>query len=366
MVQRPADEVEVKAPIRNLRDYFAEPPPDLPRIVEPAVVLRGGLTVTYGRAGFGKTSVNLHRIVRWAAGLPMFDQEPDLYVPFGPVKTLVIENEGAAAEFHDTLKLMLETGGFTPAQRELILDNLLIWGDGGYSDLRVDDGQAISLVRRGIETHEPDIVFMEPFSHLHSKNENDNSELRDVTAILQRLAAEYGIGIMLGHHERKGGAQDDDIMSAQRGGTVFEGAAAYMERFQKAKGADLRELVEAKRRYRRPKDSRAPDPKHGIRMQWREDDSGWYDYVSPETTNAEILEHLDGARPRNVPELLDMLEESDTEANRRRLRSHLNKLVDQGLARKRAGSEFGMQGNVYFLSSAGDAPPRHEAPGLTF
>jgi hypothetical protein len=221
-----APEEAFEAPIRTLGQYLSDPIEIPPVLVEPFIVVRGGITCTIGRAGKGKTVMNMNRMMRWCAGLPMFD---DWKSPAGdhqlvpteetPLKILVIENEGAGGLFHRQLGIMLNAEGrFTDAQRELVKENMLIWGDGGYSDLKLDDPKRIQQVKDGCEKWEPDIVFIEPFRGLWTGEENSATDMAKVADALSEIAAAANCGIQLSHHERKSGVgEDGEKMSAGRG-----------------------------------------------------------------------------------------------------------------------------------------------------
>lgn len=294
-------------PIRTARDYLAEAIPVPPILVEPAWVVRGGITCVVGRAGKGKTQINLNRILKWACGRPLFDglMTPDgekhILGPVHPIKTLIIENEGAAGMFHKQLGLMLHAQGWlTKEDREQALDNVLIWGDGGFSNLKLDDANQLNQVRAGCEEWEPDIVFIEPFRGLHSGNENDSTEMSKIVDSLSGIAADYNCGVILTHHERKTGAgEDGEKMSAGRGSTVLEGVVATMENFEIAKGGDFRELSTSKMRYN-------GDYKIlPIRMEWQGKD-WWYKHVPLHKIEQAILDLLAEAdEPMTIHDICD-------------------------------------------------------------
>src|SRR5688572_9322308 len=86
------------APIRTLGEYLSAPIEVPPVLVQPYMIVRGGLHATIGRAGKGKTVLALNRILRWSAGKPMFDDWKDsegkrIMAPEQPLKILIIENE---------------------------------------------------------------------------------------------------------------------------------------------------------------------------------------------------------------------------------------------------------------------------------
>ena len=152
----------------RLREYLAKPIPIPPSLVWPTIAVRGEVTTTLGRAGKGKTTLNLNRIYAWAAGRSLFPgwanpEGRDYLSPDGPLKTLIAENEGNAAMFHQKMGLMLNQGPLTDEEKELALDNLWVHGDGGYSGLKLDNDDGVRKLRSAIDKCRPDIVFIEPF-----------------------------------------------------------------------------------------------------------------------------------------------------------------------------------------------------------
>lgn len=304
----PEENVEEQPPVRTLAQYIQNPPPVPPELVSPKYLVRGGVSVMVARAGKGKTSLALNRILPWAAGRPMFDKLPDAYVPSQPLKTLIIENEGAGGEFYRKITHMLENhaGRFDEEEIAYIWNNTLVWGEGGYAGIKMDNEAHEALIRRAVEQHEPDTILLEPFARLHSGEENSNTEMNHVLSVLESIAKDYGVGIMLAHHEKKGKLDVDDIMDRARGATALEGVVTYMEFFQPVSGGRQREIIPGKKRY----GNEPPPP--SIRMEWREDWSGWYDYVAPDEQVERTLKILSYDIPKFTPEIAEELEEKDT------------------------------------------------------
>lgn len=314
-------------PIRDLGEYLDWEIPVPPELVTPYLIVRGGISATIGRSGKGKTVMNLNRLLRWAAGLPMFDALTDALVPSGPLRTLIIENEGAAGLFQAQIRMMLERGPFTNEQRQLIRTNIKIWGDGGYSDLTLDKKEDADQIERGVEKVNPDIVFIEPFRGLWEGNENDSSEMTVVVKAMQRIATRYDTGVIVAHHEVKHRVAGEDAMNAARGSGVLENFVVAMENFESAKGGDQKELSWSKLRYQ-DADAPAPVP---VRMEW-DKPTKFYQYIPPEEGERAILQFLAriGDLGASVADIAADLEEAEP-----KVRKILHKLVDEGLVRAR-------------------------------
>lgn len=296
-------------PIRTLGQYLADPIEVPPELVAPYMVVVGGITVTIGRAGKGKTVMNLNRIFKWSCGRPLFDDWKDrdgehYLKPMKPLRTLVIENEGAGGLFHRQVGIMLNAEGYlTDEQRELVKENVLIWGDGGYSNLKLDDPVRIKQVKDGCEKWKPDIVFVEPFRGLWTGEENSSTDMAVVVDALSEIANEHQVGIMLAHHEKKGG-DVEDAMSKARGSTVLEGVVAVMDNFEAVAGGEYRELSVSKSRH-----GAAPPP---VRMLW-DAEAWWYRHVPTSQVDDSIITALqDNAdNPMSVKDFMVATEEKE-------------------------------------------------------
>lgn len=324
-----APEEAFEPPIRTLGQYLSDPILVPPELVSPYIVVRGGLSCTIGRAGKGKTVMNLNRMLRWGAGLPMFDGWHDsegapLLAPSAPLRILIIENEGAGGLFHRQVGIMLHAEGFLDDEaRKQAKENILVWGDGGYAGMKFDDPAKLDGVRRGCEKWKPDILFVEPFRGLWSGEENSSTDMSAVVDALMDIGADYNCGLMLAHHERKSGVgEDGEKMSAGRGSTVLEGAVTVMENFESVKGGEYRELTWSKSRH-----GKAPNP---VRMAWVPD-AWWYTWVPASDMEEAVIEALrDNAdEPMNLSGLAEALDEKVA-----KLRPVAKKLADEGRIKK--------------------------------
>jgi RecA-family ATPase len=327
-------------PIRTLGQYLDTDIEIPPVLIHPFMAVRGGLNVTVGRAGKGKTVMNLNRMLRWSAGLPMFDDwltpddEPILY-PDEPLKILIVENEGAAGMFHRQIGIMSSQEEYLPGDaRKLVRENMLIWGEGGYSHLKLDDPAKLEGLRRGIDKWDPDMVFIEPFRSLWAGEENSATEMQVVVDALVGIATDFNCGVWASHHEKKGGAGEDDKMSAARGSTVLEGIVTVMENFESVKGGDQREITFSKSRYEVP-----PVP---TRMTW-DNDAKWYKHVPADAIEDSVITYLmnNNDEPATIKELSEHLEETQT-----KLRRAMDQMVKDGKLKSMASQAMGNGGTT--------------------
>lgn len=330
-VEQPVEDM-LKAPISTLEDYLAIDIPTPPEIVKPGIIVRGELHTMTSRAGKGKTTFILNLLMRMAADLPMFE-DIDVLVPGveGGVKTLIIENEGSAGYFQDRMKDMIAAGEYTDEQAHKIKTNLLIWGDGSYSGVKVDDAGNLEKLRRGLKDWKPDVVFLDPFRSIWTGDENDGSQMNTAIDNLMRLCSDFDCAVFMNHHENKG-KENVDAMDASRGSTVLEGAVATMLRWQHVKGGAASELSIGKMRYKPKAGPPAP-----VRMRFNFE-TWTYTHVGETELDRVVLRLLQDAPEAylSVSEIAVELEETE-----RKVRDRLNKLVEEQRVQKiRDGGGF--------------------------
>lgn len=335
MLSASATPEEVFEPeVTLLRDYLAKPIPVPPSLVWPTIAVRGEITTTLGRAGKGKTTMNLNRIFAWACGRALFpgweDEDGQEYLaPEKPLKTLIAENEGNAGMFHQKVGLLLHNGPLSQPDRERCLDNLWVHGDGGYSGMKLDNDEGVAKLRKAVDKCRPDIVFIEPFRSLWRGEENSATDMAVVVDNIVALATDFECAVILSHHEKKGGAGEDDKMSASRGSTVLEGVVAVMENFESVKDGEYREMLWSKARYLVP-----PPP---VRMEY-ERESGWYKWIPTEAIDDSIIVALReaGDEPMNLAALSEELGETQA-----KLRPRIKGLEKEGKVKASKSQQLG-------------------------
>lgn len=287
---QPPDEAAPTIPVHTLEDFLKVPIIKPPFFISNGVVIEKELTVTIARGGKGKTTLAMNRMVRWAAGLPLFDSLPDYLAPERDfqkegLRILMIENEGVAYFQQRNFGTLLQHALETPEQRALAMDNILIWGDAGYSGLKIDVDGDLELINRAVDKHRPHIVIMEPFRGLWGGEENDATEMESVLDKMVQLATNNACAVMLSHHSNKSEAgETGEWMNASRGSGVMEGKAAVMEVVRSVRGGKQTELSWPKTRY-----STAHEP---VRVKFDED-TWMLHHIDEEIMGKEIIEKMD-------------------------------------------------------------------------
>jgi len=216
------------------------------------------------------------------------------------------------------------------ADREAVKENIFIWGDGGYSGLKLDDPAMLNKVRAGCEKVDPDIVFIEPFRSLWRGEENSSTDMANMVDNLVALATDFKCGVILSHHERKSGAGDDgEMMSGGRGSTVLEATAAIMENWMSVVNGDFREITWSKARYLPP-----PPP---TRVEY-DRDTQWYRHVPMDNIAQTLIETIkaNDEEPMSLKDLSDAMSEKQI-----KLRPILAELVKEKRLVKMSSSSNG-------------------------
>jgi hypothetical protein len=317
----PVEEIDPPPPIHNLDEYFAMDLKEPPSLISDCQVVRGEITATIARAGRGKTTLLTNRMMRWAAGLPLFDDLPDVQAPDVPLRLLLIENEGSGYYMRENMEKLYEHIAIDEAKKALAKENLMVWGDGGYTGLKVDRDEDMEMIERGLREQHPDILLLEPFRGIWSGDENDNSAMEEVLDRLVGLANTYECGIMLSHHSNKAPIEGD-WMGASRGATALEGKVAAMEIFYPVHNEEERELKWAKKRYGKKV---APAP---IRMKY-DFDTRSLNRIPDSELEMEVLSFLSQDDPPmwwNKAQIAEEVDETQDRVDRKALRS----LLEQG------------------------------------
>lgn len=317
----PVEDVDPPPPVHTLAEYFAMDLKEPPSLISDCQVVRGEITTTISRAGLGKTTLLTNRMMRWSAGLPLFDDLPDVQAPDQPLRQLLIENEGSGYYMRENMEKLYDHIAIDDEKKGLAKENLMVWGDGGYTGLKVDRDEDIEIIERALGEHRPDILYLEPFRGIWTGDENDNSAMEEVLDRLVALAHAYDCGIMLSHHSNKAPVEGD-WMGASRGATALEGKVAAMEVFYAVHNEEYRELRWAKKRYGK---KHRPAP---IRMEYKFETRS-LERIPDTEIEQEVLSFLNAENPPmwwSKAQIAEEVEETQDRVDKKALRP----LLEQG------------------------------------
>ncbi|HEV7744423.1 MAG TPA: AAA family ATPase [Pyrinomonadaceae bacterium] len=154
-----------------------------------------------------KTTLILNNLLSMACGRP----SSPLYPGGSPLRVLYIDFESTGALLKEDLLRMLEAGGFTRAQRELIDYNFFVSVDVSIAGDMLDFSNpkhfeyALGDLKRHSGTSGLDVIVIDTQAEGFSlDSESDNSEVkRKIITPLKRLACQTGAAVLLAHHSGK-------------------------------------------------------------------------------------------------------------------------------------------------------------------
>lgn len=204
-----------------------------------------------------KTTLILNTLLSMACGRPY----APLYHGGLPLQVLYIDFESTGSGLQEDLNRMLETGGFTPAQRKLIEYNFFVAVDVSITGDMLDfsnPGHFEHALEYFKQKHNGatalDLIVIDTQAEGFSlDSESDNSEVkRKIITPLKRLAHQTGAAILLAHHSGKQFIDERGFQEAVyrgRGATSMAAAARFIVNLEHVKdrtGVITRDLVKVR------------------------------------------------------------------------------------------------------------------------
>jgi len=124
-----------------------------------------------------------------------------------PHKCVVLNAEGGYYSIRDRLRRMERS--LKQVQQEYLYIS-------EYVSLNIIEPEGFTLLAQSLEEHEPDVLVFDPLVRFHDAEENASNEMAAVMGVLRGLIQQFGISIILVHHDTKGG-------SPMRGSSVMLG-----------------------------------------------------------------------------------------------------------------------------------------------
>ena len=187
-----APALRAPASVRSAADLLANPPAEVPTLLEPALIVRGGITCLAAPTKVGKTNLWMHFAWALTEGKSLFG----IFSAVKPVNVLLVELELSEAIMHRRLKPLKEALGWTPegldrfkivCQRSLLLDRR--------------DG-AKRLVGM-IQDHRPDIVIVDSYNAAMAGDPDKSAESRRGLQTLREAQEATGVAFGITSEIRK-------------------------------------------------------------------------------------------------------------------------------------------------------------------
>jgi hypothetical protein len=139
--------------------------------------------------------------------------------------------EDTADEMHMRTLAAMKHYGLKPAD---VAGKLFVDGEDTFQltlaaesrdGLLKNDAMLDAMIER-VRKHEIGVVVFDPFVSTHLVNENSNSSIQSVVAMLRKLARDANCSVMLVHHVRKGNGDDANVDSIRGAGALIGAARA--------------------------------------------------------------------------------------------------------------------------------------------
>jgi RecA-family ATPase len=192
--------------------------------VAPGYLLKRAVTLLAGPPSAMKSSLLLAWAVATALG-----REHGPYRPTESGVVIVYNVEDDQFEQRRRLSASLRVIGAAPAD---IAGKVIRIGPHEVGTLIEHDREtglvrmtnAMLEIKQVIEQYKPVALFADPFSELHTAEENDNTAVRAVIARFRSLAVEHEMAVCLVHHTRKGASGAAGDPDSARGASAIIGA----------------------------------------------------------------------------------------------------------------------------------------------
>lgn len=190
-------------------DTFLNSPPELTWDLE-RVRLRGDHGWSGGAPKAMKGLVSLEEARACATGTPFLG-----HFPARKARVLYLSEEDRAERLHRRVHAMLAG---RPPEEIPGPDELRFLVKAG---VRLDTAEGIGILRGALERWRPEIVFLEHFDKLHSRDSNKAADVKPLLDELDRLHAEFGCTFRVQKHHRKEAAGQ-----SRRPGEMLAGSVA--------------------------------------------------------------------------------------------------------------------------------------------
>jgi 5S rRNA maturation endonuclease (ribonuclease M5) len=180
--------------VRSAAEILAAPPPPTPCLLEPALIVAGGITVIAAPTKVGKTWLWLHLVWALTEGRNLFGQ----FAAPNPVPVLMIQLELSEPAMHDRIQMLV---------------NDLGWSAGGLERFHVACDRALMLDRRGgperivelIQACDPKpaVVVLDSYNAAVGGDPDKTAESRKAIHMLHEIQKATGVAWAITSEVRK-------------------------------------------------------------------------------------------------------------------------------------------------------------------
>lgn len=234
-----------RSPSRPLTSFGLVPDGDRSILLGNRYLNRGDGAVLSSTSGMGKSSMSVQMAVLWALGRPAFGIPPN-----GCLRSLIVQSEDSDGDVAEIWASIAHVLKLAPPELAQVQERVLIVND------RTNRGaKFISSLRRLIQAHQPDLVWVNP---LQAFMDGDVTDSRDLGAFLREglngLNDPPAFSYMVVHHTTKPATGKDraerlwhEVMYDMAGGAEIINWARAILSLRAAKAEGDFNLVLAKR-----------------------------------------------------------------------------------------------------------------------
>ena len=218
----------------RLMDLLQEPDPAkgvLPEMIA-GLFPRGFLSVITADAGAGKTWLLLRIACDLSVGGEVLD---GLAKHETPLKVIFLEGDFGPG----LIEARLRQTGFNHGPGFRVLYKSQVEENGFSLDLGTAEGK--EALRDLIEGDHPDLLILDTLSAFHLSEENDNTAMKPIFMLCNRLAAEYRMAFVITHHARKPKKSETSMAMTQHdtvGASVLQRMVGYLLGMEKQMRGD--------------------------------------------------------------------------------------------------------------------------------
>lgn len=188
--------------------------------------IRGFVSVTASAGGIGKTSLTMVEAMAVALGKNLLGEDVK-----EQTNAWIINLEDPRVELELRLAAAMRHYGIKHAD---IAGKLFMDGEDDIGitlavenrDGIVQNDEFLAFMIRKVKENNIGLVIIDPFVSVHEVNENSNTAIQVVVAMLRKLARETDAAIHVVHHVRKGNGDDATIDSVRGAGALIGAARA--------------------------------------------------------------------------------------------------------------------------------------------
>jgi len=188
--------------------------------------IRKYVSVLASAGGIGKTSLTVVEALAIVTGRNLLDthvkQQCNVWIVNLEDPRLEIEMRMLAAMQHYKIEPSEVRGRLFYDGEDTFAMTLAAEGRDG---LRTNDA-LLEMMTRKIKENDIGVVIIDPFVSTHLVNENSNSGIQAVVAMIRKLARDTNSSISLVHHVRKGNGEDASVDSVRGAGALIGAARA--------------------------------------------------------------------------------------------------------------------------------------------